>query len=185
MSNYHKQGGVALYYKSDLPIRERKDLNTLDECIVSEIKLKNEKIFFVLLYRSPSHKSSSEVQIFVNALEKLMNNLNNEKPSCIILSGDFNYRSSLIWSRETIEEIPGRMIANFANTNNLDQLINEATHLPRENIATCVDLIFTNQPFLFVDSGVISSPDEKCKHQVIHGKVNFEVPVPPKYTRKM
>ena len=54
LANVQKQGGVALYYKSDLPIRERKELNTLDECIVSEITLKNEKMFFVLLYRSPS-----------------------------------------------------------------------------------------------------------------------------------
>ncbi len=66
------------------------------------------------------------------------------------------------------EEIPGRMIANFANVNNLDQIINEPTHLPREAIATCIDLIFTNQPYLFVDSGVLPSLDKKCKHQVIY-----------------
>ena len=185
LANCHKQGGVALYYKSDLPIRERKELNTLDECIVSEIRLKNEKMFFVLLYRSPSQKTSTEVQTYVNSLENLMDNLIKEKPSCIILTGDFNSRSPLIWAGEITEEIPGRMIANFANTNNLDQLINEPTHLPRGDIATCIDLIFTNQPYLFVDSGVISSPDEKCKHQIIHGKVNFEIPVPPKYVRKM
>ena len=69
------------------------------------------------------------------------------------------------------EEIPGRMIANFANTINLQQLINEPTHLPRGDIATCIDLIFTNQPYLFVDSGVIPSPEDKCKHQIIHGKL--------------
>ena len=185
LANDHKQGGVALYYKSNLPIRERKELNTLDECIVSEIKLKNEKIFFVLLYRTPSQKKATEVQTFVNSLEQLMANLTNEKPSCIILSGDFNSRSPLIWAGEITEEIPGRMIANFANTKNLDRLINEPTHLPRGDIATCIDLIFTNQPFLFVDSGVLPSPDEKCKHQIVHGKVNFEVPTPPKYVRRM
>ncbi len=77
------------------------------------------------------------------------------------------------------------MIANFASSSDLEQLINEPTHLPRGDIATCIDLILTNQPFLFVDSGVIPSPDERCKHQIIHGKLNFEVPAPPKYTRKM
>ena len=143
------------------------------------------KLFFVLLYRTPSQKTVTEVQAFVNSLEQLITNLTNERPSCIILSGDFNSRSPLIWAGETTEEIPGRMIANFANTNNLEQLINEPTHLPRGDIATCIDLIFTNQPFLFVDSGVLPSPDEKCKHQIIHGKVNFEVPTPPKYVRKM
>ena len=141
------QGGVALYYKSDLPIRERQELNTLDECIVSEIKLKNDKIFFVLLYRSPSQKTIASVQTFIDALERLISNLCNERPSCIILSGDFNSRSPLIWSGEITEEALGRMIANFAITNNLEQLIDEPTHLPRDDVATCVDLILIDQPY--------------------------------------
>ena len=185
LSNTHKQGGVALYYKTDLPIIERKELNTLDECIVTEIKLKNAKIFFVLLYRPPNKKNIDDVQTFINNLERLITNLSNEKPSCIILAGDFNARSPILWSGETKEEIPGKMIANFANINGLDQLIDGPTHLPRDDIATCIDLIFTDQPFLFVDSGIIPSPDERCKHQLIHGKINLEVPVPPKYMRRM
>ena len=53
--------------------------------------------------------------------------------------------------------------------NQMDQIINEPTHFPRENIETCIDLILTNQPNLFVHSGVIQSPDLNCKHQIIHG----------------
>ena len=69
--------------------------------------------------------------------------------------------------------------------NNLEQLINAPTHLPRENIATCIDLILTDQPLSFVDSGVIPSPDPKCKHQIVHGMLNFNIPSPPKYKRKV
>ena len=66
--------------------------------------------------------------------------------------------------------------------NSLEQLINAPTHLPRE---TCIDLILTDQRLSFVDSGVIPSPDPKCKHQIVHGMLNFNIPSPPKYKRKV
>ena len=59
------------------------------------------------------------------------------------------------------------------------------THEPNSTISTCIDLILTNQPFLFVDSGVIHSPDSLLKHQIIFGKLNFNVPCPPPYKRKI
>ena len=40
--------------KENLPIKERRDLETLDETIVAEIKMKRKKIFFVLSYRHPN-----------------------------------------------------------------------------------------------------------------------------------
>ena len=184
-SNTHKQGGVLLYYKENLPIIERKDINTLEECIVCEIKLKNKKIFFVLLYRSPSQKLVADVDKFTGSLETLIRNMKNENPHAIIMSGDFNARSPLLWSQETREELPGKRIANIANIHNFEQLIDEPTHLPRGDIATCIDLIFTNQPFFFVDSGVHPSLDINCKHQIIYGKLNIETPTPPKYRRQV
>ena len=35
---------------------------------------------------------------------------------------------------------------------------------------SCIDLIITDQPNLYVDFGVYSSPDDHCQHQIIHGK---------------
>ena len=69
--------------------------------------------------------------------------------------------------------------------NCLEQLINEPTHFPRDDIETCIDLIFTDKPTAFVDSGVIPSPDPRCKHHIIHGSINFGVPSPPPYKRKI
>ena len=55
-SNNHAQGGILLYFRENLPIIERNDLNIarLEECIISEIRCKKEKISLVLTYRSPS-----------------------------------------------------------------------------------------------------------------------------------
>ncbi len=44
-------------------------------------------------------------------------------------------------------------------------------------------LIFTNQPNSFVEIGVLPSLDTCCKHDIIHGKINFGVPPPPPYKR--
>ena len=49
------RGGVCLYYNEKLPIINREDLVNIDETIVTEIKMKNKKVFFILSYRSPSY----------------------------------------------------------------------------------------------------------------------------------
>ena len=45
-SDVHKKGGVCLYFDENLPIIERKDLCLINECIVAEIKLNNNKKYF-------------------------------------------------------------------------------------------------------------------------------------------
>ena len=63
--------------------------------------------------------------------------------------------------------------------------IQKPTHSPNNTTHTCIDLILTNQPYLFVDSGVIHSTDPLIKHNIIFGKLNFNVPSPPPYKRKV
>ena len=62
------------------------------------------------------------------------------------------------WSEERNETMPGEKLSNFMLLNCLEQLISEPTHFPRDDIETCIDLIFTDKPNCFVDSGVIPSP---------------------------
>ena len=70
-SEYHPRGGVCLYYKENLPIKHRKNLQLISECIVAEIKLnRNKNIFFILAYRSPS-QSSDDISAFSMVLTKL------------------------------------------------------------------------------------------------------------------
>ena len=102
----------------------------------------------------------------------------------VILTGDFNARSPLLWIEEVSENLAGKQLSNLANFNIFEQLISEPTHLPRDDIATCIDLILTNDPFAFIDYGVLPSLDPKCKHQVIHGKFYFHIPSPLKYIGK-
>ena len=49
-----RNGGVGLFCKNDLPIKIRDDLS-FDESIVVEIVIGRKKIFFTVVYKSPSH----------------------------------------------------------------------------------------------------------------------------------
>ena len=52
-----RNGGVCMYFKENLPIKERCDLVTIPETIVAEVKLNRKKIFFVLSYCHPNLSS--------------------------------------------------------------------------------------------------------------------------------
>ena len=64
----------------------------------------------------------------------------------------------------------------------LQQLISEPTHL-LPNSLSCIDLIFTDQPNLVVDSGVHPSLHPNCHHQIIFCKFNLVIEYPPPYER--
>ena len=40
-----KRGAVCIYYKEHIPLILRDDINTLDNCLVTEIRSQNEKCF--------------------------------------------------------------------------------------------------------------------------------------------
>ena len=48
-----------MYFKDRLAIKQRKDLQILDESIISELTTGREKVFFVVVYRSPSQNAES------------------------------------------------------------------------------------------------------------------------------
>ena len=91
-----RNGGVCLYFKESLPIKERSDLEILPETIVAEIKLNRKKVFIVLSYRQPN-MSNDELVEHMRLLENIYESIRKENPSVSILCGDFNARSPLIW----------------------------------------------------------------------------------------
>ena len=84
-----KKGGVCIYFKETLPIKRRKDLETMQETVVTEIILRRKKIFFVAIYRSPN-QSSEEFDLFQENLQNIIDNIKDLRPHCVILTGDFN-----------------------------------------------------------------------------------------------
>ena len=108
-----RNGGVCLYFKDNLPIHERPDLETLPETIVAEIKLNRKKIFFILSYCHPN-LSTTELEEYTKSLEHIYGCISKENPAVTILTGDFNARSPLFWESD-IENREGRVFNNFSN----------------------------------------------------------------------
>ena len=176
-----KRGGVGLYVKDTLPSRERSDLVTLSECIVFEIQANRKKYFFAIIYRSPS-QNQIEFDDFTLNFELLISKLAAENPFCVVVSGDFNCRSSQWWDNE-IENNEGKRFEPLTSDLGLYQLISEPTHLMGDS-KSCIDLIFTDQPNLFIETGVHSSLQEQCHHQIIYGKLAVSNLAPPPYSRR-
>ena len=91
-----RNGGVCMYFKEYLPIKERRDLEILPETIVVEIKLERKKVFIVLSYRHPN-TSNDELVEYISLLENIYKYIWKEYPTGSILCGDFNARSPLFW----------------------------------------------------------------------------------------
>ena len=178
-----RNGGVCLYFRENLPIKRRTDLELLPETIVAEIKLKRKKVFIILSYCHPN-LSAIEFEEYTSTLEHIYVLAKQENPSVNILTGDFNARSPLFWENDT-ETREGRIFNNFLLSNNLEELINEPTHIRDDGAQSCIDLICTDQANLFTETGVYPTLDMHSKHNIVFGTLNFHVPCPPPYKRRI
>ena len=65
----------------------------------------------------------------------------------------------------------------------MKQIISEPTHVLQQS-SNCIELIFTNQPNVVMDSDVDSSLHSKCHHQIIYSKLNLKIEYLPPNIRK-
>ena len=128
---------------------------------------------------SPS-QSQHEFEIFVKILELNLDTMPAKNP-CVL--GDFNVQSNL-WYKNDKATNEGLKIDSFISHFGLHQLMNEPTHLTR-NTSSYIDLIFTSQPNLVMESGIHSSLHENCHHQITYAKFNLKIYYPPSYEREV
>ena len=74
-----KRGGVGLLFKETLPLKQRRDLEVLQECLVCELCYDSKKFCFVVIYRSPS-QSREDFDHFLDQCEHLISIVNQENP---------------------------------------------------------------------------------------------------------
>ena len=74
------------------------------------------------------------------------------------------------------------MIDVVTSNYGLHQLIQEPTHILKLS-SSYIDLIFTTQPNLVMESGIHSSLHSNCHNQVVFAKVNLSVLYPPPYEK--
>ena len=122
-----KVGDVCLYLRENLSIKRRTDLELLQEMVVSEIHIERKKIILVAIYRIPS-QNNEQFGNFCDRLQLVITRIRRERPRALILTGDFNCRSSQWWE-EDVEHPEGTALDELIETNNLCQLINEPTNI--------------------------------------------------------
>ena len=150
----------------------------MQECLVTELSMNNEKCFFTCLYRSPS-QSHEELDIFCSNLDLLLSNINNNHPNCSILIGDFNAKSSK-WCCSSKDNKAGCELDNITTFAGYSQMIDKPTHFINES-SFSIDLIFSSNPSLTKNCGTEHSIYDKYRHNIIYGTLNFKVPLPPPY----
>ena len=97
--------------------------------------------------------------------------------------GDFNAKSCNWSSNDTITS-EGAQIDSITFLYGMKELISEPTHILQQS-SVFIDLIFTNQPNIAMDSGGDSSLHPKCHHQIIYSKLNLKIEYPPTDIRKI
>ena len=173
------QNEVEFVYKETLAVRIVNSLN-FSECIVCEVSIQNSKGHLDVICRSPS-QNIIEFKNFLSNFEKLLNYTTSSNGLFTIILGDFNARSSVWWTKDkTTTE--GTKLESLTSVHGFHQLISQPTHLLPQS-SSCIDLIFTDQPNLIVDSGVHPSLHSNCHHQITHCKLNLNIEYPPSYER--
>ena len=177
-----KRGGSCVFYRESLPIKFL-SISNLSECLICEILYNNKKCTIVSLYRSPS-QSNDEFEFFMKEFEVILENISNPgNPNLIIIVGDFNARLSS-WKTDDPDTHEGIEIDSLTSSYGLTQIISSPTHI-LPNSSSCIDLFFTNQPNIVINSGVYSSLHPNCHHQIIYANINFKLFFPPPYQRQI
>ena len=130
----------------------------------------------VSLYRSPSQTQDQFNEFLLN-FEQLLSDI----ISLFLMAGDFNART-LSWWRKDSTTLEGTQIDGLSCSFGLNQLISSPTHI-LQNSSSCINLIFTNQSNLVIDSGVHPSLHANCHHQITYSLLNLKIEYPPLYER--
>ena len=102
--------------------------------------------------------------------------LNN--PFMLAVTGDLNAKSKN-WYPLDRTNYEGNIIGTITSHFGLHQLIHDPTHILGKS-SSCIDLIFTFQPNMVVNSGVHSSLHANCHHQIIFAKLDLKMYYPKK-----
>ena len=151
-----------MYFKGNLYLRQT-DISFFSECLLCQININNKKGYIIVLYGSPS-QTSFEFNNFQHNLDKILNDVKQLGSTFLIMLCDFNAKSKTWWTHD-ITTNEGVQIESLTSTYGLHQLISDPTHI-LPNSSSCIDLIFTDQPNLVVDSGVHPSLHPNCHHHI-------------------
>ena len=143
-----------------------------------KIRIGGKLCSFLCLYRPPS-QTRDIFETFADNFELTLDSIINKNPFLIFPLGNFNSKTTN-WYKNDKNSYEGLKIDTITSQFGLQQIINEPTYLT-SNSSSCIDLMFTSQPNLVMESGVHSSLHPSCYHQIGFAKINLKIYYPPLY----
>ena len=80
--------------------------------------------------------------------------------------------------------IKTKQVSKVTSQLGLHEIANEPTHI-LPNSSSCIDLIFTSQPNMVIESGIHSSLHSSCHHQIVFAKFNLRICYPPPHSKEV
>ena len=170
---------MCIFYKATLPLGVL-NISNSNEWINFEVSIANKICRFIYLYRSPT-QTKDEFQILRLNLELNLDSLSSCNPFLTVMTGDFNIKSKQLCKIDKTSFESSRIQLVTSNFG-LSQIITETTHI-LENSRPCIDLLFTSQPNMVMESGVHASLHPQCYHQLIFAKFDLKVFHPSPFER--
>ena len=93
-----ERGTVCIYYKMSLPLKI-KIIHYLEECINSELKIKDKLRNFISLYHSPN-QCRDDFESLINNFELNLDSVMVNKSFLTVILGDFNAKLSLCYKND-------------------------------------------------------------------------------------
>ena len=170
---------MGIYCKEFLAVRQV-EVKNLNECVIFEVSIKKKRRCVFSLYRSPT-QTQDEFEIFLIIFEQLIGDIIAKNPLFVLNTSDFHVRSTNWWKND-LSVSEGTQVDSLTTSYGLSLIISDPTDI-LPNSSSCIDLIFTNQPNLVTERGVLPSLHPNCHHQTVFAKLNLKVECPPLYER--
>ena len=163
-------GGCMVYVRENLPYCIRPDLldESIESCVIEINRPKCKTLFLWNVYRAPD----LSLEIFLEGLNSKMALLPSNAEVCLL--GDFNV--DFFTKQRTHGYALKRKLALFANTHQLNQLIETPTRITEQSAST-IDLLFINNKHRVAESGVMSA--HISDHLLIYCVLKSGVPKGP------
>ena len=168
---------MSLEFKQDISTY----VKYLEESVSFELKIGGKCCKFSCLYRPPS-QTQDEFETPKN-FESTLDKIHENNPFMTVVLGDFNAKSNN-WCKADVTSLEESKIDFITSSYGLNQLIQEPTHILNSS-TFCIDLIFTSQSNLVMESGIHSSFHSNCHDQIVFGKFNLSIFYPPPYERTL
>ena len=130
------------------------DLKYLQERIIFQVLIGNKSCTFISLYWSPSQPTDIFDQ-FPDNLELTLDKVANHNPPLIVVLGNFNVKSEN-WHKHDETSYEGAKIDALTTQFGLQQIIKWPTYILAKSFS-CIDLMFTPDENLVMESGILSS----------------------------